>query len=206
MSSRSMNDNAPDKSNTTMHPQVLLLYLVVISILIYVFIFRGWGPLAPSPTPTNTVINKTETFTPTAEEIAPSGTPLVNITETSLPTSSATSEKITQYQYYAGYTNDKAIPLLLLHESGELLGLSLTDNHVSKVAWRAPDGTSAVVYTDVHGIPKKAIVGNYIILYTNYTSVTVDLTIISQDGKRELMRVEHQIEKFNSLKSQVFPR
>ncbi len=194
------NENGQN-ANSTMDPRVLSAYLFLIFVVVFYFMFRGRGENDVDVTSTNTFSPITETReVPLASAtVLPTNTDLSDITHTPSPDE-------TQYDFFAGFTNNPIVPFILIHESGEFLGFSLEENaQVSKIIWQNPDGLSAIIFTDANGLPQKAVVGDYIVKYSNYTRETVDLTIISKDGSRELLRVEHQIERFRPSNS-YFPQ
>ncbi len=44
------------------------------------------------------------------------------------------------------------------------------------------DGSSAVVYAGADGLPARAVFGEYVVLFSNYTSNTVDIAAVAADG------------------------
>ncbi len=106
------------------------------------------------------------------------------------------------YSMYASSTNLSDIPFVLLHESGEKVGL--IQGSEEGIVHTDSNGLSFVIYADNNGLPKTAIVGDKIILYSNYTGTTVDLTIIHSDGRRELVRATLKKDLLNKI-SALFP-
>ena len=80
----------------------------------------------------------------------------------SAETLTATNEP--PHEIYAGFTENKAMPFIMIHQSGESLVVT-QDNNSSKitgVVWTSADGQSIVIYADSDGYPKSAV-GHYCI-------------------------------------------
>jgi hypothetical protein len=122
-------------------------------------------------------------------------------TSTNIPTNEPT------HRLYASFTSDGELPVLILQPNGEKLGISrgATPATMTGVVWASSDGKSVVIYTDMNGKPKSAVVEGDIILYSNYSNSTVDVTIIHPSGKRELYRSVIDTDKLNRIKSFVTP-
>lgn len=192
------NENRQD-GNTTMDPRVLSAYLFLIFVVVFYFVFRGRGSstVEAEATITPQPLTATDTISFPSATVKPENTELPDFTSTPVTDES-------NYEFFAGFTNDPEVPFMLIHKSGEFMGLTIeNDTRVKEVIWHNPNGQSAVIYTNKDGLPQKAVVGEYIVKYSNYTRETVDLTIIDKNGVRELLRVEHQIERFSNENTRV---
>ena len=116
--------------------------------------------------------------------VAPATSQIVVPADTPTETTGVTNEPL--HEIYAGYTGNKALPYIMIHKSGESLVAIQDANsvNISGVVWNSADGKSIVIHSNSNGLPTLAIVGTDIILYSNYTNDTVDLTIIHADGTR----------------------
>ena len=112
-----------------------------------------------------------------------------------------------QHEIYAGFTQNKNIPFVMIHRSGESLAVTqdVSATNVTGVVWTSSDGKSIVIYSDSNGRPKSAVVGKDIILYSNYSTDIVDITIIHADGTRELFQSKLDIDLLNKITSFVSP-
>jgi hypothetical protein len=85
---------------------------------------------------------------------------------------------------YGTLTGNETYPAIFLHESGE--SLIIIDepgtDRIRGVIFSSPNTPTAVIYVNEQGLPDTAIFGEYILLYSNYTDTTVDVTVISPDG------------------------
>jgi len=116
-----------------------------------------------------------------------------NILPTTLATMLAPSARPPEIQneLFAGYTGDSEIPFIILHpKSGERLGK--IENYYSEnstgIVWTSSNGESITFFTDSNGYPRSAVIKDDVILYSNYTNNTVDITIIHPDGRQEIFR------------------
>ena len=106
---------------------------------------------------------------------------------TSKPTDLPAPTNEPDFALYAGFTERKEIPFIILHPSGEKLGViqDVPSSRNTGVVWISSKGEATVIYTDENGLPITAVIGEDIIQYSNYTESTVDITIVTQDGNRE---------------------
>jgi hypothetical protein len=91
-------------------------------------------------------------------------------------------------QISAGFTDDEEVPFIILHPSGEQLAVTQDVNSKEKtgVVWTSPEGNSIVIFSDKDGSPKGAVVGDDILLYSNFNGNTIDITILHPDGTSEV--------------------
>lgn len=118
----------------------------------------------------------------------------------SQPTPSPSSEPL--HEIYAGFTENEKIPFLMIHQSGESLGVIRdvnSPNNIGGIVWYSSEGQSVTVYTDNSQMPQRAVVGEDIILYSNYLNDTVDVTIIHPDGTSETFRAQIDTELLNKI-------
>lgn len=127
---------------------------------------------------------------------------LAPATETPTATSEPTLE------FYAGFTQNEEIPYIAMHQSGESLG-AIADadaSNIKGVVWRSSDGNSSIViYADSDGLPISAVVGEDIILYSNYTDDMVDITVLQADGSRQTFQAKRDLDKLNKIRSFLTP-
>ena len=104
---------------------------------------------------------------------------------------------------YAGFTDDPEVPYIMVHQSGERLGVIQDPNseNVTGVVWISTNGESIEIYTNGEGMPQSAVVGDNIIQYSNYTSNTVDVTVIHADGTQETFQGELDTDLLNRISS-----
>jgi hypothetical protein len=105
------------------------------------------------------------------------------------------------HEIYAGFTNNKAMPFIMIHQSGEGLVMTqdVNSSNVTGGVWNSADGKSAVIYSDSNGRPTSAVVGEDVILYSNYTNDTVDLTVIQADGTRTMFQSKLDTDLLNKI-------
>jgi len=134
------------------------------------------------------------TINPTSAPV-PADTPRPTATKVAIPTDAPAHEM------YASSTGSREIPFVILHQKGERLGLTqdINSSRPSGVVWSSSSGNSIVIYADSVGMPKSAVVGEDIILYSNYTSTTVDLTIVHPDGTRDVFRAKYDTDLLNKI-------
>ncbi len=103
------------------------------------------------------------------------------------PTETPTATNAPAHEFYAGYTQNTTYPYILIHRSGERL-ISVQENGSSTftgVIWTSTGGESIVIHAGEDGKPESTVVGQEVILYSNYNNDTVDLTIVHADGSHE---------------------
>lgn len=136
---------------------------------------------------------------------APAQTPSPAPAQPASLESASTPEPI--HDIYAGFTDNQAMPFVMIDKSGESLVVTqdVNSSSITGVVWTSEDGQSIVVYADSDGKPQSAVIGNEVVLYSNYTNDTVDITIIHADGTREAFTSKLDTNFLNSLKSYVPP-
>ncbi len=99
-----------------------------------------------------------------------------------LPTAESTHE------LYAGYTENPSLPYVIIHRSGESITAlqDMDKSNFSGLVWTSASGQSITIYADSTGLPTSAVIGDEIILYSNFTDDAVDLTIIHPDGSQRV--------------------
>ena len=110
-----------------------------------------------------------------------------------------------QHEIYAGFTENKALPFIMIHQSGENLVVTqnINSSNITGVVWTSVDGESIVIYSDSDGKPKSVVIGEEVILYSNYTNDTVDLTVIQVDGTRTRFQSKLDTDLLNKITSFV---
>ncbi len=128
---------------------------------------------------------------------------------TTTPEVSITSEPMSEesHEIYAGPTGNPAMPFIIIHQSGENLILiqDINSSNVTGSVWNSADGQSVVIYTDSNGLPTSTIIGEDVILYSNYTNTTVDVTVFQENGTSETFQVEIDTNLLNKITSRVDP-
>lgn len=117
----------------------------------------------------------------------PSATPGTPFAPTETPGSISTSTLATVHDIYAGFTGSGSMPFIMIHNTGEAL-TAMQDPDTSTVLgsiWISADGTPVAIYADANGRATSIVVGDDVILYTNYSDDSVDLTVVHKDGSRE---------------------
>jgi len=119
------------------------------------------------------------------------------------PTQAPTSTNEPPHEIYAGFTDNSEIPFIMIHQSGESLGVIQDPNSskVTGVVWNSADGKSIVIYTDSNGMPQSAVAGDDIISYSNYTANTVDVTVTHADGTQEAFQAQLDTDLLNKITS-----
>lgn len=137
----------------------------------------------------------------------PANTPRLANTPRPTVTKVISSTDEPAHEMYAGFTGDSKVPFLILHQSGEKVGITQNINSSNKTGliWVPTNGESIVIYTNVDGKPKSAVVGEDIILYSNYTNSTVDLSIVHPNGTRDLFRSKIDASLLNKTMSLSTP-
>lgn len=88
----------------------------------------------------------------------------------------------------AALTDDEQIGIVAVHENGEMLGVMVERDPIGEiqavdgVVWRSPQGDWMVMYLDQDGLPERAIANDTVLLYSNYTTDTVDVVAVAPDG------------------------
>lgn len=118
-----------------------------------------------------------------------------------MPPEAPTATTEPQHDIYAGFTDNKALPYALIHKSGERLVVTQDINsaQVTGVVWTSVDGESIVIYADNDGRPQSAVIGGEVVLYSNYTNDTVDITVIHADGTRETFQSQLDVQLLNKI-------
>ena len=126
----------------------------------------------------------------------------------SVSTEIPTSATGTNYDLYAGFTKNNPVSFVILHKSGEKLGSyqSAYLNFPSYIIWAPSSGEAVTIYANKeNGLPKSAVIGSDIVLYSNYTDATVDLTLIHSNGSREAIRVTRNTDILNKISAIFTP-
>ncbi len=89
---------------------------------------------------------------------------------------------VSRYGIYLVPSDDPSIGALAVHESGEILGAITEEDRVTGSVWIAPEGGSIVVEAGRDGLPERAVVGDWVLLFSNYTTDSVDIAAIAPDG------------------------
>ena len=133
----------------------------------------------------------------------PTTTPPPPTSQIFLPTDTPTATNEPQHEIYAGFTDNPEIPFIIIHESGESLGVIQDPNssNVTGVVWDSSDGEFIVIYVDSNGMPQSAVAGDDIILYSNYTADTVDVTVIHANGTQETFQAQLDTNLLNKITS-----
>lgn len=105
------------------------------------------------------------------------------------------------HEIYAGFTDNQAMPFIMVHQSGENLAVTgdINSSNITGIVWHSVDGNSIVIYSDNDGRPAVAVIGEDTILYSNYTDDTVDLTVIQADGTRSMFQAELDTNLLNKI-------
>jgi hypothetical protein len=111
------------------------------------------------------------------------------------------------HEIYAGFTQNKEMPFVMIHRSGESLVVTqdVNTSNTTGAVWTSSDGKSIVIYSDSSGLPQSAVVGKDIVQYSNYTNDTVEITIIHEDGTREAFQAQRDIDLLNKITASFAP-
>jgi hypothetical protein len=87
-------------------------------------------------------------------------------------------------------TRNPATPVAILGRDGSqtLVRANPQTGRITGAWFQYPDGSAAAFYLDASGNPERAIFGDLIVLYSNYTSTTVDLAFIQPNGDIHVRR------------------
>lgn len=109
------------------------------------------------------------------------------------------------HEIYAGFTDNQAMPFIMIHQNGESLVMTqdVNSSNVTGGVWNSTDGQSVVIYSDSDGRPTSAVIGDDVILYSNYTNDTVDVTVIQADGTSTTYQATLDTETLNKIMSFV---
>lgn len=114
----------------------------------------------------------------------------------------ADSNPESSYEIYAGFTDNSRVPFIMLHESGERLGvITSRSGNIEGITWRSINGEAVTVYADMNFVPQKVIIGDDILLYSNYDGQTFDITILRADGTSETFKVKTDTKILDMLMS-----
>lgn len=113
-----------------------------------------------------------------------------------------------EHEIYAGFTENEAMPFLMVHQSGEsfVITQDAATSTVTGGVWHGADGTSFVFYSDAEGKPTSAVVGDAMVFFTNYTDQTVDVTVALPDGTTTTIQAPLDTEMLNKITSFAPPR
>ena len=91
-------------------------------------------------------------------------------------------------QISAGFTDNEEMPFIIIHQSGEQLAVTkdVNSNEKTGIIWVSPENNSVTIYADKDGNPKGAVVGDDILLYSNFKENRIDITILHPDGTSEV--------------------
>ena len=90
---------------------------------------------------------------------------------------------------FASHTDDPKIPVIAVHENGDMLAVISGDGQtVTGAAYMTKDGDSLVVWAGADGLPRRAQGDGVIVLFGNYTDSTVDVAIMGPAGSTEILR------------------
>ena len=159
--------------------------LIVVLIVSLTLACAGCRPVTPTAAPPPEAV-----YVPTAESAA--------ATEAAIAV---------PHEIYAGFTDNSAVPFVMVHQSGESLAVMQDVNSMSiyGVVWTSPDGQSILIYADGNGLPVSAVVGDEVVYYSNYTSETVDVEIIHSDGFREAFTSRLNLDLLNMIMAAAPP-
>jgi hypothetical protein len=141
-----------------------------------------------------------------SEEEQPTARPTQKPAVPPTPRPTATKRPPTEepiHAFYVGNTGSYELPVLILHSSGDRMAIAedSATSDMTGLVFTSQDDVSLVVYTDGHGYPKSAVAGDDILLYSNYTNTSVDVTIVRSDGHREYVRADLDLERLNMIRS-----
>ena len=121
----------------------------------------------------------------------PTGSPEATATLVVDPTVEAL---VNAYGVSATGTDSDRFAALAAHEDGEKL-IAMTDadasgniRGVTGAIWISPEDEALLVYSGADGLPEQAVVGDIILLFSNYTSDSADLALVTADGSFQIIR------------------
>lgn len=123
-----------------------------------------------------------------------------------VPTTEASPGEADTPDLYAGFTQSKEVPFLILHRSGEHIGVTEDpdSSQVTGVVWTSAGDESIVVYSDSNGRPTRSVIGDEVVTYSNYTETSVDIEILHADGSLEAFPALIDVEMLNRITA-AFP-
>jgi hypothetical protein len=104
------------------------------------------------------------------------------------------TEKEPEVQDYKGTawneTNDSNFQIVGMNENGSMVGIKIAnDGTVEQAAFFSDENsTGFFVWIGDDGLPYRAYINGYLILFDNFTSNTVDMAVIAPDGQAEIFR------------------
>ena len=113
---------------------------------------------------------------------------------TSLATVSSSPRAHPSLGFSASLTDDSLMGAIAVHQNGEKLVALTTKNpsgeitSVDGVVWVGPGGQSTTIVLGDNGLPTRAIVGDLIYLFDNYTGSSVDVAVITASGEIQIAR------------------
>lgn len=86
-------------------------------------------------------------------------------------------------------TGDNLFPIIGLHENGSMIAIKTDGDMPRTIVYKSsPDSPGFFVWVDENGYPKKASINGNIILFENFTSTSVDIAVIRENGNMEIIR------------------
>lgn len=121
--------------------------------------------------------------------------PSVGPDASSTPERPSTAEAfVSTYGVAAAVTDNDKYAAIAVHESGEKL-VAMTDvdasgtvSRVSGAIWISPEDEALVVYSGPDGLPDRAVIGDVVLLFSNYTRDAVDVAVVVGDGSVQIIR------------------
>jgi hypothetical protein len=93
----------------------------------------------------------------------------------------------------AAFTGNPDFGVIATHKNGESL-VVMTDSEngevdeVTGAIWSSPEREAVVVHKGNNGLPINAVIGDFLILFSNYGADSVDIAIIGSDGSTTIAR------------------
>jgi len=113
------------------------------------------------------------------------GTPLGPTTD--IPASTPSTGPAALYDGVISFVPGKAtVTMMAVHKNGEAVA-TFSGTAGNGLVYRGADGTSVTMFIDAMGRPSKAISGNTVFVFDNYTSTTVDVGIVGPAGQQALV-------------------
>lgn len=115
----------------------------------------------------------------------------------------------------ASFTDDGNFGAMAVHENGEkLVAMTQTNSSgvitgVTGAVWVTPTGAGFTVYLGTDGLPQRAVGEDFVFLFSNYTSTTVDIAAIHPNGQVQIARAvpidATKIEELRTFRTSQFP-
>ncbi len=85
-------------------------------------------------------------------------------------------------------TGDPQVPYVAAHESGDRLGVIAEGGQLRGAVFFGRDGSTFTVFTGPDGLPGRAVAGETVVLFSNWSAASVDVAVVGPGGDIEVHR------------------